>query len=135
MSFYEALHIPDPCSVDKTIAKKMFLENADLSKADKTLLAASVEKIIWKYCLKTEFIPIQSYQDDTREYPEIEVLEVRLDQKKGLRRLAEIIMRAIPYPMLLVFRLDDQIQVWMAHQRLSLADREKVTLEGFMVSS
>ena len=63
------------------------------------------------------------------------MLEVSLTAEKGLRRLAEIVMRAIPYPMLLVFRLGEQVEVWMAHQRLSLADREKVTLEEFVFTS
>ena len=62
----------------------------------------------------------------------MEVLDVSLTKEKGLRRLVEIIMRAIPYPMLLVFRLGDQAQAWMAHQRLNLADQEKVTLEEFV---
>ena len=26
MSFYDALHIPQPCLVDKTVAKKLFAE-------------------------------------------------------------------------------------------------------------
>ena len=132
MGFYDVLHIPQPCLVDKTVAKKLFAEAGDLSKADKALLSEAVEKITWKYCLKNEFIPIQPYADEVRDYPEVEVLEVSLTAEKGLRRLAEIVMRAIPYPMLLVFRLGEQVQVWMAHQRLNLADREKVTLEEFI---
>lgn len=132
MGFYDALHIPAPCLVDKTIAKKMFSEAGDLSKADRALLSEVVEKITWKYCLKPETIPIQPYADEMRDYPEVEVLEVSLSAEKGLHRLAEIVMRAIPYPMLLVFRLEGRVQVWMAHQRLSLADRDKVTLEDFL---
>ena len=132
MGFYDALHIPQPCLVDKAVAKKLFSDNGDLSKADKALLSEAVEKITWKYCLKNEFIPIQPYSDEVRDYPEVEVLEVSLTAEKGLRRLAEIVMRAIPYPMLLIFRLRAQVQIWMAHQRLNLADREKVTLEEFV---
>ena len=132
MGFYDALHIPQPCLVDKAVAKKLFSDNGDLSKADKALLSEAVDKITWKYCLKNEFIPIQPYSDEVRDYPEVEVLEVSLAAEKGLRRLAESAMRAIPYPMLLIFRLRAQVQIWMAHQRLNLADREKVTLEEFV---
>ena len=134
MDFYSALQIPASCLIDKIIAKKMFLDNAALSKSDKALFSDVVERIRWKYCLKEEFIPIHPYQDDERDYPEVEILEVVLKQEKGLRRLAEIVMRSIPYPMLLVFRLDDQIQIWMAQQRISQADHDKITLEEFMVS-
>ena len=96
MGFYDALHIPQPCLVDKAVAKKLFSDNGDLSKADKALLSEAVDKITWKYCLKNEFIPIQPYSDEVRDYPEVEVLEVSLTAEKGLRRLAEIVMRAIP---------------------------------------
>lgn len=132
MTFYEILHIPECCMIDAPVAKKLFLDNGSLSKADKELLSNVVEKIICRCSFNPETISIQPYADEVRDYPEVEVLEVILTAERGLRRLAEIVMRAIPYPMLLVFRLGDQIQVWMAHQRLSLADREKVTLEEFI---
>lgn len=126
------MNIPAACGVDKTIYKKMFYDNADLSKADKALFTDVIDKVTWLYCLKPERIPIRPYRDEVREYPEVEVLEVALTAEKGLRRIAEIIMRAIPYPMLLIFRLGEQTQVWAAHQRLNLADSEKVTLEEFV---
>lgn len=132
MEWYEKLNIPAACAVDKTIYKKMFYDNADLSKTDKALFTNGIDKVTWVYCLKTESIPIQPYRDEVRDYPEIEVLEVALAAEKGLRRMAEIIMRAIPYPMLLVFRLAEKAQVWAAHQRFNLADSEKVTLEEFV---
>lgn len=132
MSFYDRLHIPAACGVDKTIYKKMFYDNADLSKADKALFTDVIDKVSWLYCLNPERIPIRTYLDEVREYPEVEVLEVTLSEEKGLRRIAEIIMRAIPYPMLLVFRLEAWAQVWAAHQRFNLADSEKVTLDEFV---
>ena len=45
MCFYDVLHIPQPCLVDKAVAKKLFSEAGDLSKADKALLSEAVEKI------------------------------------------------------------------------------------------
>lgn len=132
MSVYDRLHIPTACEVDKTIYKKMFYDNADLSKTDKALFTDVIDKVTWLHCLKTECINIQPYRDEVREYPEVELLEVALTAEKGLRRIAEIVMRAIPYPMLLVFRLDDRVQVWAAHQRFNLADSEKVTLDEFV---
>lgn len=132
MSLYQKLQIPAACEVDKTIYKKMFYDNADLSKTDKALFTDVIEKITWLYCLKTECINIQPYRDEVREYQELEVLEVALTAEKGLRRIAEIIMRAIPYPMLLIFRLEERAQVWAAHQRFNLSDNEKVTLDEFV---
>lgn len=128
----DAFHLPAACGVDKPIYKKMFYDNAELSRVDKALFTDGIDRVTWAFCLKPESIPIKPYRDETRDYPEVEVLEVALTAEKGLCRIAEIIMRAIPYPMLLVFRLGEQAQVWAAHQRLSLADSEKVTLEEFV---
>ena len=130
--WYDKFSLPAACEVDKPVYKKMFYDNAELSKTDKALFGDVIDRVTWLFCLKPERIPIKPYLDETRDYPELEVLEVALNTEKGLRRIAEIIMRAIPYPMLLIFRLDEQAQVWAAHQRLSLADSEKVTLEDFV---
>jgi hypothetical protein len=130
--WYDKFGLPAACEIDKPVYKKMFYDNADLSKADKALFTDVIDRVTWKYCMKPENIPIKPYLDDVRDYPETEVLEVALSSEKGLRRIAEIIMRAIPYPMLLIFRLDEKAQVWAAHQRLNLTDSEKVTLEDFV---
>ena len=130
--WYDKFNLPAACEVDRPVYKKMFYDNAELSKADKALFGDVIDRVTWLYCLKPENIPIKPYLDETRDYPELEILEVTLTAEKGLRRIAEIIMRAIPYPMLLIFRLDEQAQVWAAHQRMNLADSEKLTLEDFV---
>jgi hypothetical protein len=126
---YEFLNIPRSCEVKNTIFKKMFYENGDLSAADKALFTDAIKKIIWLYCLKPETINIQPYKDDTREYEEVEIIEVELDKEKRTDRIAEIIMRNIPYPMVLIFRLRQKIKLYVAHQRYSLSDNSKNTIE------
>ncbi len=91
-----------------------------------------INKIVWLYCLKPETINIPAYKDEVREYPEIEVIEVILNKEYGLNRIAEIIMRTIPYPMLLIFKLEDKIRFYMAQQRTSQSDSSKNTIEEFI---
>lgn len=128
------LGYPPSCKIDRVVFKKMFHDAGDLSRADKTLLTDSVDKITWAYNLKRENTMIPPYQDEVRKYEEVQVMQVLLRQPKGIRRLAEIIMRAIPYPMLLVFEYHDRLAVALAHQRNSLADSEKNTLEDLWIS-
>lgn len=132
MGLYDKLAIPAACKVDKTVFKKLFYENADLSAADKALFTDGIEKVTWAYCLKPETINIPAFKNHERDYPEIEVIEVTLTADKGLRRIAEIIMRTIPYPMLLFFRLGGHFQLWTAHQRISLADSSKITIDEYV---
>lgn len=132
MMIYDKLNIPQSCKVGNTIFKKQFYDNADLSKADKDLFTDAVGKVTWQYCLKPETINIQSYKDEERDYPEIEVLEVTLSADTKIKRIAEIVMRAIPYPMILIFSLDDKLQLWAAQQHINQADSTKNTIDEFV---
>jgi hypothetical protein len=129
---YEKLNVPDSCEVGNKIFKKYFYDNTDMRSSDKKLFTKQIEKIIWQYSLKPENINIKPYIDEVREYNEIEVVEVILNSDKKIKRIAEIVMRTIPYPMLLVFVLENKIQLWVAHQRTSLSDSGKNTIEEFI---
>lgn len=132
MDTYKFLNIPDSCFIGSTIYKKLFYENANLSTSDKSLFTDTINKVVWLYCLKPETINIPAYKDEVRDYPEIEVIEVLLHKEYKLNRIAEIIMRTIPYPMLLIFKLEDKIRFYMAHQRTSQSDSSKNTIEEFI---
>jgi hypothetical protein len=132
MDDYRFLNIPDSCFVGSTIYKKLFYENAHLSSSDKSLFTDTINKVVWLYCLKPETINIPAYKDEVRDYPEIEVIEVLLHKEYKLNRIAEVIMRTIPYPMLLIFKLEDKIRFYVAHQRTSQSDSSKNTIEEFV---
>ena len=129
--FYEKLNIPKNCIVDNTVFKKAFLENADLLSFDKKIINEYIKKVTWKYCLKPDTINIQPYRSDERDYLEIEIMEVQLNDDSKIKRIAEIIMRAIPYPILLVLVKESQIQLVTGDMRKNLSDSSKVTVEDF----
>lgn len=129
--FYEKLNIPKNCIVDNTVFKKAFLENVDLLSLDKKIINEHIKKVTWKYCLKPDTINIQPYKSDERDYLEIEIMEVQLNDASKIKRIAEIIMRAIPYPILLVLAKDNQIQLVTGDMRKNLSDSSKVTVEDF----
>lgn len=134
MKDYKFLNIPDSCFIGNAIFKKLFYENADLSSSDKALFTDGISKITWLYCLKPETINIQTYKDDVRDYPEVEVIEVEVIKDYRLKRIAEIIMRTIPYPMILIFKQEDMIQIYVAHQRINQNDSSKNTIEKLIAT-
>ena len=134
MDTYDFLKFPDSCFIDNTIYKKLFYENADLSTSDKSLFTDTISKITWLYCLKPETINIPVYKDEVRDYPEIEIIEVLITKDYKLNRIVEIIMRTIPYPMVLIFKLEDKRQFYVAHQRTSQSDSSKNTIEEFIAT-
>jgi len=129
MSYYDHFNIPHTCKVGNPIFKKLFYENADLSANDKKLFINGINKITWVYSLKPETININTFKDDIRDYPEVEVIEVELSEENRLKKIAEIIMKTIPYPMLLVFKLGHKVQLYVSHQRTNQNDISKNTLE------
>lgn len=131
-TIFDYLKIPKSCAVGNTIFKKLFYDNADLNKTDRDMFTEQIDKIVWAYSFKPETINIKPYKDEEREYSEIEIIEVKLLTVGKTKRMAEIIMRAIPYPMILVFTLDNKIQLFTAHQRTNLADPSRNTIEEFI---
>ena len=127
MNIYNAMNLPTAARIDRVVAKRQFYDNGDLSAADKKVFD-HVEKIYWRYALKTENTFLQPFADEERDYSEIEVMEVILRDVRQLNRLAEIIMRAIPYAMLLFFRHGEQIQMRMGKLRKNMADSSRMTL-------
>lgn len=129
--FYLKLNIPKSCIVDNTIFKKAFIENIDLSSSDKKIINEHIKKVIWRYCLKPDTINISAYKSAERDYLEIEIIEVQLNESTKIKRIAEIIMRAIPYPILLIFSINDKFQLVTGDMRKNLSDSAKVTVEDF----
>ncbi|KAF5058139.1 hypothetical protein DSECCO2_349570 [anaerobic digester metagenome] len=125
----EITDIPSKCELGSTVFKKFFYENAYLNRSDRELFIRSIDKIKWEYCLKNETINIQPFKDDIREYGEVEILKIGLKIPSKTKRIAEIVMRAIPYPMVIIFQYGNEIQLFTAHQRLNLSDNNKNTLE------
>ena len=127
MEIYEQMGLPPAARIDRVVAKKQFFDNGNLSSADKKLFDR-VEKIYWRYALKTQNTFIQPFADEERDYPEIEVMEVILREQRQINRLAEVIMRSIPYPMLIFFRSGEKIQLWLGKLRQNQADSSRMTL-------
>ena len=130
----QSLNVPASCEVNNTIFKKLFYENADMNKVDRDIFAEHIDKITWLYCLKPDSINILPHKDDIREYAEIEILEVKLNKETKTKRISEVIMRTIPYPMLLIFSYHESIQLVVAHQRINLSDSSKNTIEEFILT-
>ncbi len=100
--FYAQLGFPDACLLDRRIFKRMVLEHGELTASDKRTLSEDVGKLTWKYTLKASTVQVLPYEDDEREYLEVAVVETELSSRRRATRIAEMIQRAIPYPVLLV---------------------------------
>jgi len=131
---YDSMAIPEACQLGKRVYKRLFHVNAKLSATDKKALSDDVDTILWQYTFKPTTILIQPYEDDQREYHEVALLQVNLKQTGRADRLAEIVHRAIPYPLFVVFVSDTTCSISLAYKRFSQAEKEAIVAEGFQTT-
>jgi hypothetical protein len=128
---YDAFGFPESTRLGKRVFKKHLLDNGNLTAADKRSLSDTVGAITWQYTLKPATIAIKSFRDSEREYDEIALLEVEIESRQRVERLAEIFHRTIPYPLLLVFVDNRGVQLSAAPKRIHLSERERIVVEYF----
>lgn len=131
---YDKLELPEACHLGKRVFKKLFQEYAVLGVTDKKALRDDIDTVTWQYTLKSSTIPIQPYEDDQREYHEVAVLQVDLKTQRRTGRIAEIIHRAIPYPVVVVFVLEQVFALSLAHKRFSQAEKGAIVAEEFVLT-
>lgn len=144
-----ALALPASCRVDQRVPKKMLVENGAPTSADKRLLNDAIEEIQWIATLKPNTVGVPDYRDEEREYLEVAVLSITTrgakstaDQEGGASasdapakpvnttRLAELVHRAVPYPLLLLVATPQGLYLSLAHKRWAQNEARKVVLDG-----
>jgi len=125
-----ALDLPDAASVGQRVPKRLLIENGAPTAADKRRINEGIEEIVWLAALKPTTIGVPDYRDATREYLEISVLRMALHAQAKPTRLIELVHRAIPYPVLLIFVQADSVGISAAHKRWSEGETGKTVLDG-----
>lgn len=131
-AFYEHLGLPEASLLEKRIVKRMLQKHGRLTGSDKRMLSTDVSALVWKYTLKDSTLPVLPFQDAEREYLEIAIVEVMLTSRLRARRIAEMVQRAIPYPVLLILVDTQGFSVSVAHKRFSLAEKGGSVVEHFL---
>ena len=129
--FYQQLGLPEKALLQARIYKKQLLENADLTISDRKWINEEIETIEWRYTLKPATLAIPKYEDTDREYIEIALLHITLKTNTHVKRLSEVVQRAIPYPLIVVFEYADSLLISLADKRISRSDSSKLTVEQF----
>lgn len=148
----QALRLPRSCRVDQRVPKKMLAEHGAPTAADRRLLTDGIEELQWIAALKPGTVAIPEHRADGREYLEVAVLSLQVRATHGKAsqwlRLAELVHRAVPYPVLLIQALASsaegtpeghtpnphaQLAVSLAHKRSSQNEAGKVVLDGELV--
>ena len=130
----DALDLPSSSRVDQRVPKRLLLENASPTAADKRQINDDIEEIQWVAALKPNTIGVSDYRDDVREYLEIAVLAVTQRTTNAnptkVSRIHELVHRAVPYPVLLLLKSEPTVTLSLAHKRWAQNEAGKVVLDG-----
>lgn len=116
-----ALELPAGAVVNQRVPKTLLVKNGAPTATDKRLINEGIDTVMWLAALKATTIGVPEYRDEAREYLEIAVLQADLRAGANANRLAELLHRAIPYPVFLVTQQGDDFSLSLAHMRWSLA--------------
>ncbi|MCW8198238.1 DUF4391 domain-containing protein [Verminephrobacter aporrectodeae subsp. tuberculatae] len=132
-----ALNLPAAATVSQRVPKKILAENAAATATDRRLLQDHIEEIIWIAALKPANAGVAEYRDEQRTYLELAVLCATLRQLGGnsakVTRVAELVHRAIPYPVVLVLDGGERLYVSLAHIRWARKEADQTVLDGALM--
>ncbi|RMD60632.1 MAG: DUF4391 domain-containing protein, partial [Planctomycetota bacterium] len=114
-----ALDLPAGARVERRVPKTLLVEHGAPTAADKRRINDGIERIQWIAALKPATVGVAAYRDEAREYLEIAVLRVTLRAGAKADRLAELLHRAVPYPVFAVVETPDGLVLSLAHLRWS----------------
>jgi hypothetical protein len=130
-----ALDLPPGARVDRRVPKTLLVEHGAPTAADKRRINEGIEEVQWVATLKPNTIGVPAFRDDLREYLEIAVLCLVLRAKATTERLAELIHRAVPYPVFLLVAEGTRLTLSLAHKRWSQREAGATVLDGEAVAA
>jgi len=123
-----ALDLPVATRVNQRVPKKLLVENGSPTAADKRLIQDGIEEIAWVAALKPANIGVPEFRDELRAYLELAVLCITLRQQAKTSRIAELMHRAVPYPLVLILEDGADVLMSLAHIRSAQKEVDKTVL-------
>jgi Domain of unknown function (DUF4391) len=124
-----ALALPADARVEQRVPKKLLLEQGAPTPADKRRIQDEIDEVTWFAALKPTNIGVPAYRDEVREYLEIAVIAAELRESAKASRLAELLHRAIPYPVVLIAAEGESVSLSLAHKRWSQGEAGAVVID------
>ena len=144
MLIEDLIKVPNAAIVNAIIPKQDIFEAAEMNKSDKDYFVKYVKQIRWLYKFDDSSVRIKPYENEDKSYLEVELISIKLKKEfqeynhntgnfhrfdARLDRIVDILLRFIPYPILLCAEFKDEIKFYVSHISESKADYDKITLD------
>lgn len=140
----DIIEFPIQCKISRTITKKDIYDVGNLKNNDKNNFNI-IKQIKICYNFNEDNMRITPYKTDEKDYEEIQVINVNLNEdkikkinlfesktEKKLNKIVKIILRIIPYPIILSMQYKSYIKFFGSHISESKADSSKITLDELL---
>ena len=144
----DLLEVPKDCVVNSVIPKKDVFEAGNLKNKDKRIFTDLVKQIKWCYNFTQDNIRVNEYVDGKRCYREVELINITLKydnvhkigigkfrEDEKIDRIADLVVRFIPYPLMLTIQYENDLKFYAAHIRDSKADSDRIVIDGKMINT
>lgn len=125
----ENFNISKRTVVNITIFKKIFYEEGGLNKSEMKIFTDNIDKITLLFSFTEDNMNIKPYIDEDREYDEIAIIQVAINDKSKSGKIGEIIQRTIQYPIVILFTMGDEVQINVATKIINKSDESKNVVE------
>ncbi|WP_353238233.1 DUF4391 domain-containing protein [Limnohabitans sp.] len=129
---FAALSLPPSAWVQQRVPKKLLTEHSAITASDRKLIQDQVQEVQWLAAIKPSNAGVPTFEDAQRSYLELAVISISLRQAttSQMQRVAELLHRAVPYPVLLILDAGDTLAMSMAHIRWAQQEADKTVLDG-----
>lgn len=103
------LGLPHSTQVNRRVAKEKLYQNAPLTPQMREVIKDQIGSIIWRNKLADSTMAISAGED----IKEIQVFEIQLRQRELDKRILPVITKAIPYKILFILVLGNEMQAWI----------------------
>ncbi|WP_180336306.1 DUF4391 domain-containing protein [Pontibacter ramchanderi] len=124
------LNIPEACLIDQRIPKSSIVAGAELGTADKKLLQDEVQEVRWLAAFKPNNAAIPAFADALYLYNEVHYILLELKGEAKYKKVAELLQKVMPYPLVLWIVAQDKLCVCTADKRINQNDTAKRTIES-----
>ena len=144
MLIEDLIKVPDAAIVNSILPKQDIFNETGMNRSDKDYFVRYIKQIRWLYKFDDDSVRIKPYETEDKSYLEAELISIKLKKEfqeynhntgnyhrfdARLDRIVDILLRFIPYPILLCAEFNDEIKFYVSHISESKSDNEKITLD------
>jgi len=122
-------NIAEKSIVNEEITKQLHVK---LSHDAAELFNNQVSKAIWYASIRPQETDIDTFEDESKKYEEIQIIELTLNGCSDVVSIAKYVMNCIPYPLLIVFLYNNKVKLCMSKLKKAQAGYKNYIISSIL---